>query len=300
MKLVNPFDVSGKWFKANLHTHTTTSDGQLPPAQRIEQYRSAGYDVLALTDHWATNDLSGVSDDKFLAISGIEVHPPCPSRPAQSYHIVGLGVPRDFAVRSRDNAQQCIDDVTAVGGLAFLAHPYWCGHCLTDFEHLRGLSAVEVWNSTCDKSGRGSSEHEWANLLDTGRLLPCVGVDDAHQAEAGEEVFECWTMLKMPQLTLDAVLEAVKAGCCFVSRGPEIHDFRVADGRVSIKCSPARSIYFISGPTNGRRARAIQGMPLTSFEIEIPQRWTSYARAVVIGEDGRQAWTNPVPLEKKP
>jgi hypothetical protein len=37
--------------KANLHTHTTVSDGKLMPHQVVDEYRQRGYGVLALTDH---------------------------------------------------------------------------------------------------------------------------------------------------------------------------------------------------------------------------------------------------------
>ena len=37
--------------KANLHTHTTQSDGHMTPTQVIDEYRSRGYSILALTDH---------------------------------------------------------------------------------------------------------------------------------------------------------------------------------------------------------------------------------------------------------
>lgn len=38
-------------YKANLHTHTTQSDGHLTPTAVIDEYRSRGYSILALTDH---------------------------------------------------------------------------------------------------------------------------------------------------------------------------------------------------------------------------------------------------------
>ena len=37
--------------RANLHTHSTLSDGRLTPEQVIEAYASKNYDVLAMTDH---------------------------------------------------------------------------------------------------------------------------------------------------------------------------------------------------------------------------------------------------------
>ena len=66
MNLRNPFTQPGKWYKANLHTHTTTSDGLQSPAEVAEAYRKAGYHVLVLSDHYKTNDVSGLSRKGFL------------------------------------------------------------------------------------------------------------------------------------------------------------------------------------------------------------------------------------------
>ena len=43
--------MSRHWFRGNLHTHTTNSDGDSPPDVVTAWYRDAGYDFLALTDH---------------------------------------------------------------------------------------------------------------------------------------------------------------------------------------------------------------------------------------------------------
>ena len=40
------------WYKGNLHTHTTRSDGRKTPEDTIALYRQNGYDFLAMTDHW--------------------------------------------------------------------------------------------------------------------------------------------------------------------------------------------------------------------------------------------------------
>ena len=292
-KFVNPFELPGNWYKANLHTHTTRSDGQLPPDERIAQYRDAGYHVLALTDHGVTCDVSGESSDRFLAVSGIEMHPQCPTLPGTRYHIVGLCVPHMFAPRDPNDANGSIADVRAVGGLCFLAHPYWCGMSLKDFADLQGLEAMEVYNSTCDHCGRGSSEHEWANALDAGMRLPCLGVDDVHQTTVGEEIFEAWTWLKMPRLDLESVLLAIRTGACYASCGPVIHDFKVAGDKASLTCSPVARIQFMSGPATGRRRRSEEGLTITTFEAPL-KPGMSYVRGVVTDARGRQAWTNPI------
>ncbi|NOZ20346.1 MAG: PHP domain-containing protein, partial [Planctomycetes bacterium] len=39
MILENPFGTEGKWYKGNLHTHTTGSDGEKSPAEIVAHYR---------------------------------------------------------------------------------------------------------------------------------------------------------------------------------------------------------------------------------------------------------------------
>ena len=46
------FENEGKWFKGNLHMHTTLSDGRLDPDSARAEYRKAGFDFISITDHW--------------------------------------------------------------------------------------------------------------------------------------------------------------------------------------------------------------------------------------------------------
>lgn len=41
----------GSFYKANLHCHSTLSDGALSPAELKEAYKAKGYSVIAYTDH---------------------------------------------------------------------------------------------------------------------------------------------------------------------------------------------------------------------------------------------------------
>ena len=60
----------GRWYKGNLHMHTTISDGVLTPEEAVERYRRAGYDFIALTDHRQENP--EWQDDDFLVLTGAE------------------------------------------------------------------------------------------------------------------------------------------------------------------------------------------------------------------------------------
>ena len=39
------------WYRANMHCHSTCSDGHLTPEQLKEAYKGHGYSILAITDH---------------------------------------------------------------------------------------------------------------------------------------------------------------------------------------------------------------------------------------------------------
>ena len=46
------FTAPGRFWRGNLHTHSTLSDGALDPAEVCRRYKEQGYDFIALTDHF--------------------------------------------------------------------------------------------------------------------------------------------------------------------------------------------------------------------------------------------------------
>ena len=64
---------NGTFYKANLHSHSTVSDGTLTPAEMKKAYMERGYSILAYTDHEILADHSELSDEHFLAITGYEL-----------------------------------------------------------------------------------------------------------------------------------------------------------------------------------------------------------------------------------
>ena len=54
---------NGQFYKANMHTHTTWSDGNLTPEEVRDLYRNAGYQIVAFSDHEVS--LSSKNGKKF-------------------------------------------------------------------------------------------------------------------------------------------------------------------------------------------------------------------------------------------
>ncbi|MDD4102685.1 MAG: hypothetical protein PHU80_08655, partial [Kiritimatiellae bacterium] len=63
--------------KANLHTHTVASGGQLFLRQAYEEYARNGYTILAVTDHdlitaWGKSDIDPLKEFGILQVKGKE------------------------------------------------------------------------------------------------------------------------------------------------------------------------------------------------------------------------------------
>lgn len=60
------------WYRANMHCHSTVSDGHYSPEEIKEAYKNMGYSIVAYTDHEIIRDQSHLTDDEFLAITSSE------------------------------------------------------------------------------------------------------------------------------------------------------------------------------------------------------------------------------------
>ena len=63
----------GNFYKANLHCHTTVSDGRRTPEEVKADYMAKGYQIVAYTDHELMYPHPELSDGDFLAMHGYEV-----------------------------------------------------------------------------------------------------------------------------------------------------------------------------------------------------------------------------------
>jgi len=288
--VVNPFEIPGQWYKANLHAHSTNSDGWLSPQHVMRTYRDAGYQILALTDHWKVTAVRGKPEEGFLFLPGAELDG---GRTAVgNYHIVGVGIEEQPEREELSSAQRQIDWIREQGGVAIVAHPYWSGLSTEDLLALHGYIGVEVYNTGCDvEILRGHSFVHWDDLLSRGRRVSGLAVDDGHRPAF--DMCGGWTMIKALDLTKAAVLEALRNGSCYSSTGPRIFDLQIYDNKIYCTCSPARRIALVSNPTRGHVAVARVGEHLADAEFSIPANST-YVRIQVEDDYGRIAWGPPL------
>ena len=302
----DPWTTAGVWLRCALHAHSTRSDGELSAKNLARHYERAGYDVLAVTDHWRISD---APNERLLVIPGVELN--CILPGARDGHVLGLGVTaseEELRALAREHADLATtaDWIAARGGVAYLAHPYWTGVTPGTLELPVNVAGIEVFNAGCElEIGRGLSTVHWDELLESGRLCPAIATDDTHHP--GFDSDFAWTWVRVPELSREAVLGALENGTFYSSTGPRLLDVRRDGDVVEVRCSPCRSVTLVSGRTTGaavntgrlgyrHKARELEcdsaGL-VVHAQLDVPPA-ARHVRVEVSDASGRRAWANPL------
>lgn len=295
-----PFDQSQRFFRGNLHGHSTHSDGQLSPAEVVEFYRSHGYDFTCLSDHlWSDHrfcaetvlDTSDLNSAEFITIPSAELHCRGKAYAADGlWHIVANGLPLDFKVAA-DNEQVDVMIRRAIdaGAYVTIAHPEWYALSNIEAEAAAHAHGVEILNYSCViGSGRGSGIAIADGLLNSGHQITFTATDDSHfdMPDAGGG----WVMVAADTLDADEIITALKAGRHYSSTGADLKNIALDGQTLIVETSPADHI-IISG--SGNTAMSVHGEELTRAEFDLSSFKSTFFRITVKDSLGRQAWSNP-------
>lgn len=207
-----PFDKPGRFYKGNLHAHSDNSDGMLPPDELADLYREAGYDFLAVTDHFRRRYGFPVADTRpyrregFETLLGAELHAP-ETGLGEDWHILAVGLPPDFPARGvSEGGPELARRTREAGAFVGIAHPAWYGLTFADAESLdRAAHAVEVYNhSSLEDNDRSDGCYLADALLADGRRLNAYAADDAHLREVAWDAFGGWVEVRSEALEAGA------------------------------------------------------------------------------------------------
>jgi hypothetical protein len=304
----NGFHEKGNWYKGNIHCHTANSDGRLSQQEVARLYKEEGYHFLAFTDHNRFTVTDAYNDESFLVIPGIEVDI-ANHRPdrVSIYHAVGIqekgigsGISDGETFHAGkwegiESAQSMINRLNEKGMKSVFCHPNWSRLELEDFIDLDGYFALEIYNYGCAVANHtGLSIDYWDSLLRRGRRIWAVATDDCHHRI--DDRFGGWIMVKAPELTKDAILEALEEGSFYASSGPEIYDYRIENGIVHVECSPVRAIHFVTYEHWGQSVIAENNSTITKADHQL-RGTEKYVRVECEDLSGRIAWSNPIFLK---
>ena len=265
----------GDLYKANLHTHTTVSDGKMTPAEIKSAYLEMGYSIVAFTDHDLIVPHGELRDESFLPITGCEIALEEPSvgskkgrRRAYHFNLYAKEEQRtEFAVFSADDvtlphmwdyvpekmreqrfpreysvegANALITRTNADGFLVSYNHPVWSLHSFEDYGALRGLWGVELYNSAAWQMGYLDTPRPLEDLLRRGSRPFPIAADDVHRSG---HCFGGWVTVASPSLEYGAVMRALERGDFYASSGPEIFEISFEDGILTVLSSPIVAAY---------------------------------------------------------
>ncbi|MBL9054455.1 MAG: phosphotransferase [Tabrizicola sp.] len=306
MTRLSAFTAPGRFWRGNLHTHSTRSDGILSPEEVCRRYQAEGYDFIALTDHFVgvygypIVDTKPFHNNSFTTILGAELHSGAMQN-GELWHILAVGLPNDFTpsnspsfvpVKDQETGPEIAARAVAAGAFVAIAHPQWSSLTIEDARSLAPIAhAVEIYNHGCATGCDRPDGFMTADQLFTeGHKLTVIATDDAHFSEPDH--FGGWVMVKAQANTPEDLLAALKRGDFYSTQGPELRDVRIEDGHLVVDCSAVSSIIAIGWGTG---AKAVHGHSLTTGAVPLTRLNNSpWVRAAVIDAAGKRAWSNPI------
>ncbi len=255
-------------FKGEVHCHTYESDGTQDAIHTVGNYRNAGYDFMAITDHYTTDAsekvmrVFGDAPVDMTLMLGEEVHVP-----TEHIHIVHLGGRESVNAYFRAHADEVRKEVAEMihslslpeqvptedyawrlwiagkshefGGLSILAHPHWvwCDVYFIGEETTRQLlrdhvhDALDLTDDDFD-----ASLNFWADMRAQGVNIPIVGSTDSHRTEPTDPHRPAaggYTLVFAPDRSSASLMDAIRCGrslCVNNKYSPEIivGDYRLA------------------------------------------------------------------------
>jgi hypothetical protein len=214
----------------------------------------------------------------------------------------------------KENAEH----IQAAGAIAQLNHPnlLWALQP-EDFDGVPDNVLLEIHNPAGNNLGGDDGEGEtsasaeaiWDRMLSRGKIVWGVAVDDSHEfkkpdyGQAVESPGYGWIVVRAAELTAPALKASIKRGDFYASSGVSIQDISYSGTILSITMDPPSGPLTSNAPRfstafigkDGRLLDRVKG-PKPSYRIRGDE---AYVRAVITDSSGRQAWTQPVFIDRR-
>lgn len=238
-------------FKGNMHAHSFCSDGVESPEMVAANYRKAGFDFLAITDHEiyepsldAIHAFDGLDLD-FKLYPGEEVH-----APRNKIHILNFAGEKSVNQFYRDFPEVYETEVEAIkkelslsdshvdfeyassvwvfrkireyGGLSILAHPNWIidgaynippaqYHTFLKEKPFDALELINGGDTPYENAGQIAL---WHDACFQGRYVPVIGNDDSHGTVNGDWFNIGMTYVLARSNSREDLIDSIKKGLC--------------------------------------------------------------------------------------
>lgn len=313
------------FFKANLHNHTVISDGSFTPEEIKEHFMERGYSIVAFTDHDAYVPHNDLTDEKFLALNGVEYEA---GSGAHVYHACFIAKTNDIVncpfyhrtdyipnksrplmkfdeslpdydrIYSPEWFNHTMDEAHRLGFFATYNHPVWSVENYEQYSKYKGMDCMEIFNYGCIIEGfPEENPMVYDDLLRLGNRISCMSTDDNHSDgdEGGGYVVICAKSLTYPDV-IDALEKGNFYSCCSTSRegSPDIAELYLEDNMLTVKTrEPVKAINYSTASRRClRRARLRPEDNLTQETFKVVPEIDGYFRIMIEDFRGGHTYTN--------
>lgn len=140
------FPEGGNWYKGNLHSHTTNSDGKLTPAQSVQAQKEHGYSFVCFSEHdFYTDNRKEFDCEDFIVLPGLE---------ASTYLIDTTGIER---IPDGISLEQGYVDMTQEELIGLLQQGFSPNRIKT--HHIHGILGTEAMQKAAGEKVFRKNEH---------------------------------------------------------------------------------------------------------------------------------------------
>lgn len=295
----------GNFYKANLHSRSSLSDGRLSPDELKSLYKENGYSVLAITDN-EPKKYDSLCDEDFLVLSGFDFgarDKKTAGKPTKSCTFTALslesepkGIPAFDAEYGSDRVNELISEYRKNGYFVTYDHPIRSLEVMPDFLKYDAVNALEIMNysSICEGYDEYNS-FSYDLFLRHEHKLFCLAADgnrnerplDSERSDS----LGAFTVINSDSLSYESIAKSISEGRFYSSEGPEIKAMWVKGDSLNVRCSAADRIIISAGRRSIRCFYANQNAPLTAATFKISEA-DIYVRITVIDAQGKKAYTN--------
>lgn len=304
--LISPYK---KQYKANMHSHSTCSDGKLTPEQLKEAYKERGYSVFAFSDHITVREHNYLRDDDFLPLTSAELdvaeQGDCNFNLRKAFHfnIISRDPEHFEQVKytsknfSLDYINSIIKDAKDKNYFVTANHPNWSLFTEEEFLQLEGLDGFELYNCiTANFGGAISFTPEiYLYLLRKGKRIFPIGADDNHSFclpfdHPNNDSFGGFTYILSDKLDYESIINSLDNGDLYCSTGPQFFEISQEDNNIYIRCSDVKQITVLTENGKAFSLRSQENQTINEFNCLVTD-WGKFFVVYALDENGKPAMT---------
>ena len=327
---------NGQFYKANLHCHTTLSDGSKTPAEIKQIYKDMGYSIVAYTDHDIMIPQTRLDDEDFLTLNSFEIQlyePMTEEKPHKSMlktcHLCFIALDKenktqpiwyasrfidslpdeykdelhidpnapDFGkARSHERVNQAIKIAKDAGFFVTYNHPTWSLEDYTDYMAYEGMDAMEILNYSSLHAGYPEYNPRVYDDMLKGNKRIYCTATDDNHNRKNDSGGG-FVMIKADALDYNKITNALVKGDFYASQGPKINALWVEDSVLHIECENVASICFETGRRHFSKIESQNGEGVSFGEFTVSPM-DNYVRVTLTDFDGKHANTNAYFLDE--